>query len=232
MTTTTLTPPTVLSAEPAATARHSGAGTQLQRQALADPVGTPGGASDTRQRLVEAATNLFWEKGYAATGLSEILKEAGARAGSLYHFFPTKEQLLLAVLDQHKVILETVILRAGDHEIDPVRRVQAIVGFYRQFMERTGCALGCPIGNLAAEIADTYPAARERVASLFEVFRAGVRDALTAGRTGMAPGPADEMASVIVSLLQGALTQSRATRSVAPLDACRVCIDRMLTSAA
>src|SRR5262245_45357299 len=52
----------------------------------------------TRERILEAARHLFWEKGYAATGMAEILERAEANAGSFYHFFPGKESLLLAVL--------------------------------------------------------------------------------------------------------------------------------------
>ena len=54
--------------------------------------------SSTRDRLVEAARTLFWKHGYASTGIAQILKEADAGSGSLYYFFPTKEDLLLAVL--------------------------------------------------------------------------------------------------------------------------------------
>ena len=49
----------------------------------------------TRDRLVEAARTLFWKHGYASTGIAQILKEADAGSGSLYYFFPTKEDLLL-----------------------------------------------------------------------------------------------------------------------------------------
>jgi len=54
---------------------------------------------DTRQRLVETAVFLFWENGYAATGVAEILARAKVNSGSFYHFFKSKEALLLAVLD-------------------------------------------------------------------------------------------------------------------------------------
>jgi len=188
-------------------------------------------AGDTRQRLVEAATNLFWEKGYAATGLSEVLKEAGARAGSLYHFFPTKELLLLAVLDHHKLILETVILRAGDAETDAGKRVLAILGFYRQFMQRTQCALGCPIANLAAEVSDTYPAARDKAAALFDTLRRGIGEALASGRpgrSGISPGRAEELAAMIVAVLHGGLMQSRAARSMQPLELCLAAVEGVL----
>ena len=51
---------------------------------------------DTRERIIDAAMDLFVYQGYGPTGLSEIAKKAGAQAGSLYHFFPTKEDLVAA----------------------------------------------------------------------------------------------------------------------------------------
>ena len=53
----------------------------------------------TRERLITTAAELFWRQGYSQTGVNEIIKQAGATSGSFYHFFPTKEDLLLAVVD-------------------------------------------------------------------------------------------------------------------------------------
>ena len=58
-------------------------------------------SADTRTRLVEAARYLFWARGYAATGLSEILRRARANSGSFYHFFDSKDALLRTVLDTY-----------------------------------------------------------------------------------------------------------------------------------
>ena len=55
-------------------------------------------AEDTRQRLVMTAMRLYSEKGYQSTSVAEILRAGGANSGSLYHFFPTKQDLLIEVL--------------------------------------------------------------------------------------------------------------------------------------
>ena len=62
--------------------------------------------SDTRARIVEAARHLFWEKGYAAAGLAEMLERAGANSGSFYHFFESKDEILRTVLDTYVALLE------------------------------------------------------------------------------------------------------------------------------
>lgn len=192
-------------------------------------------SAGTRQRLVDAATNLFWEQGFAGTGLSDIIREAGVHGGSLYHFFKTKDALLLAVLDHHRVLLETVILRAGQELSDPVDRVMAIAAFYRQFMERTGCALGCPIGNLAGEVSDTYPEAREKIAALMETFRAGIRSSIGGGERSESlriSGPdQDSIATLVVGAIEGAVMQARAARDIGHMDAALGTLRALLTLA-
>src|SRR5512143_354609 len=107
---------------------------------------------DTRARLVEAARHLFWERGYAATGLSEILARANANSGSFYHFFESKDALLRTVLETYAEGIEPMLLA-------PVRQaaggprgfVMGLLRSYRGRLEDTGCTYGCPIGRLALE---------------------------------------------------------------------------------
>jgi TetR/AcrR family transcriptional regulator, transcriptional repressor for nem operon len=184
--------------------------------------------TDTRQRLIDAAAELFWERGYAATGLSDILESAGARGGSLYHFFPTKDDLLLAVLDHHARVLETTIENTLAAHEEPRDKVLAFVEFYRRFMERTGFSLGCPLTNLAAEISDTHAPAVARIASFNDRIVQRLAECLAACdeptiRSGAAP-----IATSIVSLVQGATLQARAGKSAEPLIACAVAVRRLI----
>lgn len=188
-------------------------------------------ATDTRQRLVDAACELFWERGYAAVGLAEIAAAAGARSGSLYHFFPAKDGLLMAAIAQQRAALESAFentLAAAD---DPAERALAPVAVYAHFMRRTGCALGCPLTNLVGEIGDSHSAARAAVAAFTALLTARTRQELAAAAPH-APGPAlDAAAHAIVCMAQGATLAARAARSIAPLDACeaaaRGLVDRL-----
>src|ERR1043165_7550135 len=112
--------------------------------------------SETRDKLIQAARNLFWAQGYAATGVAQILKTAGVNSGSLYHFFPTKEDLLLAVLDWYTDNLyPQVIQPVLDRVVDPIERVFGILDGYRQAILHTNFLFGCPIGNLVLELGHT-----------------------------------------------------------------------------
>ena len=92
----------------------------------------PGINSSTRDRLVHTARELFLEQGYGATGLAQILREAEVNSGSLYHFFRSKEELLVAVLELYKAGLGPMLLdRIFADNPDPIERVFALLDSYR-----------------------------------------------------------------------------------------------------
>src|SRR3954462_7769905 len=95
-------------------------------------------APGTRDRLVESARLLFWERGYTATGVNDILARAEAKSGSFYHFFPSKEALLVAVLDRYLALLQSEVIDPSTRGIaDPVDRVFGVLALYRQSVLQT-----------------------------------------------------------------------------------------------
>src|SRR4029453_8033839 len=117
--------------------------------------------ADTRRRILEASFQLFHEQGYHATGIATILRQAEVNAGSLYHFFPSKDALLLGVLEHALELLRPRVMEGpGARARDPIERVFALLDQYRAGMTSNGCKMGCPIGNLALEVADDHPEAR------------------------------------------------------------------------
>src|SRR6516162_2523264 len=136
-------------------------------------------SNPTRDRLVEAARTLFWEQGYTATGIAQILKRADAGSGSLYYFFPTKEDLLLAVLEWYRENLRSAVVDPVFNRVsDPIERIFGILDGYRQGLIATDYQHGCPIGNLALELADTHPAVRQLLAVNFTGWRKVVEQCL------------------------------------------------------
>src|SRR5258706_947962 len=109
----------------------------------------------TRARLTETAARLFHEQGYEATGVATILREAGVNSGSLYHFFPSKEDLLAAVLDRDVEKMRPEILeRAEKASLDSIERGFALLGGYRKGLGNTQCSCGCPIRKFAIQGGD------------------------------------------------------------------------------
>jgi TetR/AcrR family transcriptional repressor of nem operon len=74
----------------------------------------------TRERLIATAVQLFWQKGYGATSVADILQAADAKSGSLYHFFPGKQDLLLAVDARYREGLPMLLDPAWARESDPI----------------------------------------------------------------------------------------------------------------
>jgi len=75
--------------------------------------GRPLGPQDGRARIIRAAARLFREKGFNGTTVREIAAASGMQSGSLFYFFPSKEEMLLAVIDQGMNQLQTVVAAAG-----------------------------------------------------------------------------------------------------------------------
>ncbi len=172
---------------------------------------------DTRDRIIEAARFLFWERGYAATGLSDILMRAKANSGSFYHFFESKDALLRTVLDTYVELLEPIVIRpAWGQTTDPVERIFTLLGGYRQRLVDTGCQYGCPIGRLALEIDPENTPAHELIARNFGAWKQHVEACL---RAAGVPHP-DETAALVLAVMEGGVMQSRAERTIAPFDAC------------
>jgi TetR/AcrR family transcriptional regulator, transcriptional repressor for nem operon len=175
----------------------------------------------TKDRLIIAARDLFWSHGYEATTLAEVVKKANVNSGSLYYFFKTKEELLLAVLDWYMEnlfpqLIEPIIA----HISDPIERVFALLDGYRKALVATGCTYGCPIGNLTLELGDSLPRAREKLAKNFEGWRQWVRKFLEEAGSRL-PEKLDrnEVATFVLTVMEGGVMQSRAQQSLEPFDA-------------
>lgn len=175
----------------------------------------------TRDRLLDVAMRLFWLKGYGATSIADILHEAGANAGSLYHFFPTKQDLLLAVLERYRQGIGPMLLEpAWEGVEDPIERVFALLGRYRQSLADTECSYGCPIGSLALELHEPDPAVRELLSTNFEGWVAAVQRCLEAAGDRL-PADADrrELAVFVLTTMEGGVMQARTHRSLETFDA-------------
>jgi AcrR family transcriptional regulator len=177
--------------------------------------------SDTRERIVTAAMELFWEKGYGSTSIADILKKAGANSGSLYHFFPAKQDVLTAVLDTYIHGIRPMLLDpAWEGVDDSLERVFVLLGRYRQFLIDTDYFYGCPIGSLALEIHEPDPAVRERLVANFSAWTGAIEECLAAAAERL-PADIDRkgLAQFVLTTMEGGVMQARTYRSLEPFDA-------------
>jgi len=175
---------------------------------------------DTKDRLAIAAMRLFAEKGYESTSVADILKAAGANSGSLYHFFPTKQELLLEVLRRYRDGIGPMLLEpAWAGVADPIERVFALLAAYRRMLASTDCTYGCPIGSLALELHEPDPPVRELIAINFDGWVAAIEQCFTEAGARL-PSDVDRHALAVFTLttMEGGVMQGRAQRSLAPFD--------------
>jgi AcrR family transcriptional regulator len=175
----------------------------------------------TSDRLIFAAMTLFHEKGYGSTSVQDILRGAGANSGSLYHAFPTKQDLLAAVLGAYLGGIGPMLLEPAWAGIeDPLERIFALLARYRSGLEQTECLYACPIGSLALELHEPDPAIRELLSANFRAWTRAIEDCLDAAGDRL-PADLDRpgLAQVILTVMEGGVMQARTLRSLEPFDA-------------
>src|SRR5580692_6520023 len=137
----------------------------------------------TRDRFLAAGMRLFAAKGYQSTSIADLLQEVDAHSGSFYHFFPTKQDLLLAVLRAYRDGIESMLLApAWDGIVDPIAKVFALLAAYRGALDSSSCTYGCPIGSLALEIHEPDPPVRELLSVNFFGWVHHIRTCLDAAQ--------------------------------------------------
>ena len=176
---------------------------------------------ETRARLIETGRRLFATQGYNATTVADVASQAKAHPGSLYHAFPTKQDLLLAVLEDYAAQLGPRLVEPAWAGIeDPIQRVFALLGIYRKFLVETECAFGCPIGSLALELHEPDAKVRELLATNFWNWIARVRECLDAAGARL-PAHVDrqQLATFVLTAMEGGVMLSRTERDLAAFDA-------------
>ncbi|HEY5724081.1 MAG TPA: TetR/AcrR family transcriptional regulator [Allosphingosinicella sp.] len=177
-------------------------------------------AKGTSERIVEAAMELFWLKGYGSTSIADILSRSQVNSGSLYHFFPGKQDVLIAVLDSYRDGIGPMLLDPVWQGVDdPIERIFALLGKYRELIVSTDCLYGCPIGSIALELHEPDPPVRERLAANFTGWSDAVRACLDSAG-GRIPPNVDRraLAEFVLTVMEGAVMQARTYRDVAFFD--------------
>jgi AcrR family transcriptional regulator len=178
------------------------------------------GTPDTRTRLVLTAMRLFWEKGYGSTSVADVLQAAKVNSGSLYHFFPGKQDLLLAVLDLYHEGIRSMLLEPAWRGVsDPIERIFALLARYRQSLADTECFYGCPIGSLALELHEPDLPVRERLAANFTAWIEAIHECLEdAGARLPKHLHRRELAAFVLTTMEGGVMQARTYRQLASFD--------------
>ena len=177
-------------------------------------------ASNTRDRLIDSARYLFWERGFAGTSMSDLLAHAEVNSGSFYHFFESKEALLRAVLEAYIHALRPMVVEpAFATTDDPISRIFAILAGYRERILQTECRYGCPLGRLALEIDPENRPAHNLIAENFQGWITVIRECLDQAKDRLPKDTdVDALSTYVLAVMEGGVMLSRSYGSVGPFD--------------
>ena len=123
-----------------------------------------------RQHIVEAASRLFYQRGYNQTSFSDIADAAGIPRGNFYYYFKTKDDILAAVVDQRLEGFRALLAGWDAASPDPMLRLRRFLGMLRD-SDKELSRYGCPMGSLNIELGKAQPALKARARKMFDLFR-------------------------------------------------------------
>jgi len=172
----------------------------------------------TKVRILDTTAELFRRYGYTGTGLKQVVAEAGAPFGSVYHFFPGgKAQLGEEVIRRSGQMYLELVLAVLDGATDLVAGIGDVFSGAAEVLRKTDYIDACPIATVALEVASSNEVLRLATADVFESWTAAATDRFE--RAGIDAGPARVLAMAVIELLEGAFLLSRAARTTEALDA-------------
>jgi AcrR family transcriptional regulator len=172
--------------------------------------------TETRDRIVGASAELLRRQGYNATGVKQIVTEAQAPFGSIYHFFPGgKEELGAAAVRSSGATYALLLPAVFDPAPDPVTGVRAFFAGAAEHLRESGWADACPIATVALEVSSTSEPLREACAEVFDSWVEAGAERFEAA--GIAAERSRALAIGLIAALEGAFVLARAQRSTEPL---------------
>ncbi|MYW04162.1 TetR/AcrR family transcriptional regulator [Streptomyces sp. SID3343] len=183
----------------------------------------------TRDRIVVASARLLQRQGYVGTGIKQIAKEAQATLGSVYHFFPGgKEAVAVAAIKHSSQEFGTLLREALDSAEDPAEAVLACARRLAEELHESGWIDGCPVTAAALETLGTDSEIQQACADALRDWEQAVHDKLLCA--GLAGGDARELATTVISALEGAEVTAQVNRSEEPLHAAGRQLARLVRS--
>ncbi|MBF0340142.1 MAG: TetR/AcrR family transcriptional regulator [Magnetococcales bacterium] len=173
-----------------------------------------GRTSDARERLIQSGMELLHSGGYARAGVREICARAGVQKGSFYHFFATKGDLGLAVLERYHSHAHAVLDQALTPELSPAARIERLFQLsseiQQQFRQEVGVMPGCPFGNLVLEMSTCDEGFRLFLARVLREIMERLEGAIRTAEPESDGQQTKHRAEAIFALLEGAILIAKA----------------------
>ncbi|WP_141579495.1 TetR/AcrR family transcriptional regulator [Actinomadura sp. WMMA1423] len=169
-----------------------------------------------REAIVRAAATLFRQKGYAATGLNEILAASGAPKGSLYHYFPRgKTQIGEEVVRHAGGVVARTLRDLAEREPSPAMLLRAYARMVGGWMADSDFRDGSPLTTTLLELAPQEPGVTTAGREAFAAWSALIEDALIVA--AVPPSRARRLAGLALAALEGSLVRARVEQDSRPI---------------
>jgi len=180
------------------------------------------GYGDTRRALLRAGVEVLTEKGFAATGIDEVLKRVDVPKGSFYYYFASKEAFGAELIDSYAAYFAHKLDRClGNEAHPPLQRIRDFVEDARRGMARHGYRRGCLVGNLGQEMAVLPASYRQRLTMVLEDWQRRLQRCLEEARRQGELGAGrdcEQLAAFFWIGWEGAVLRAKLERRGAPLE--------------
>jgi AcrR family transcriptional regulator len=174
-------------------------------------------AGDTKVRILDSSGELFRRQGYMGTGVKQILEEAGAPFGSLYHFFPGgKAELGAETVRRAGALYGLLLGEFAGPEVELAGGIRAFFAGAAETLVETAYADACPIATVALETSSTDEELRRACADVFNAWIEGGTERFVL--EGLPRAEARALVIQMLAALEGAFVLSRALRSTEPVE--------------
>ncbi|WP_198265246.1 TetR/AcrR family transcriptional regulator [sulfur-oxidizing endosymbiont of Gigantopelta aegis] len=173
----------------------------------------------TRQRILTAATELFYLQGYNATGLDKVITTAGITKGNFYYHFKSKEELAVATLDwQFELVskeFKEQVLMHSNKAIDKLFKLLKFMSNRQKKQFAEGFVCGCYFGNFTLELSTMSQSIRDKVKFIFNQYlsliKSIIQEAINEGDIDPQED-AEQLSHIILGQVEGAILLDKANQ--------------------
>jgi TetR/AcrR family transcriptional repressor of nem operon len=177
--------------------------------------------NDKKSEIIKAGMGIIARQGFNSTGIDAILKRAKVPKGSFYHYFPSKQEFGLSVLDHFAVGINRIFdSYLTDESATAVSRLKNCMESLVARFEINNCSIGCLAANMGQELADQCEEFRLKLSDIFRSwirqFEKCICEAQENGEISNDVSP-ELLAEFLLSGFEGALLLSKVKKTPAPL---------------
>ena len=181
-----------------------------------------------KERILKTVDHLFYEQGYLATGINQIIAEAKVAKASFYQHFPSKEALVLEYIEAHNTKFFQQLRQLEKQFAEPKAKILALFDYLADIAQKSECR-GCSFMNIAVEFSEPECKVRQLIAQFKTDFRLYIEQLVKKALTeDISPDSAQIKATAVYLLFEAGSIESRVHRDPWPIQASKAAVIQLL----